>query len=294
MGPRTPRFTETGVPGTLYVVATPIGNLEDLTPRARRILGEVSLIAAEDTRVTRGLLSHCGLHTPLTSYHAHTGAGKSAAILQRLIDGQDVALVSDAGTPGISDPGALLVRAAVEAGVTVLPIPGPSALIAALSASGLDPSRFLFEGFLPRARGEQLRLLKALRPLPHTLVFYEAPGRLVTTLGALREAVGDRPCAVGRELTKKFEEVVRGPLSEVEAHFLQTPPRGECVIVVAGATGPESEEGAPDVEQRLRGLLTSGASVRDAARTVAEETGRPRNELYPLAQSLSETLTRGT
>jgi 16S rRNA (cytidine1402-2'-O)-methyltransferase len=280
--------------GTLYVVATPIGNLEDLSPRAVRVLKEAALIAAEDTRVTRKLLSHCDIHTPLTSYHAHTRAGKADAILARLLEGEDVALVSDAGTPGISDPGEALVRAAIDAGVTVLPVPGPSAVMAALCASGLDPAHFLFQGFLPRSRGEQRRTLAPLRALPHTLLFYEAPGRLVATLGRLREELGDRPAAVARELTKKFEEFIRGSLSEIEAHFATREPRGECVILVSGATSKGEPEVSPEaVQAQLRDLLTQGCSVRDAARAASEQFGIPRREAYALAQGLAEELRPG-
>jgi 16S rRNA (cytidine1402-2'-O)-methyltransferase len=281
------------MPGTLYVVATPIGNLEDMSPRAVRTLREAALIAAEDTRTTRKLLSHFEIRTPLTSYHAHSRPEKTAAILARLEAGEDVALVSDAGTPGISDPGGLLVRAAAEAGCAVTPVPGPSAAAAALSAGGLDPGRFVFEGFLPRKAGERRRVLETLRPLPHTLVFYEAPGRVAETLAALREALGDRPAVVARELTKKFEEFARGPLSALEARYRAAPPRGECVLLVggmaAGAAG-ETERAPAAVEERLEELLRGGMSVRDAAKTAAAELGRPRNEVYALAREAAARL----
>jgi len=273
------------MPGKLYVVATPIGNLGDMSPRAVEVLGRVALIAAEDTRVTRKLLTRFEIRTPATSYHAHTGGRKHAAILQRLLDGEDVALVSDAGTPGISDPGALLVRDAVAAGIEVVAVPGPSAVVAALSASGLDPSRFVFHGFLPRAAGERRRALEAIRSLPHTLVYYEAPGRVADTLDALREVLGDRRGVVAREVTKKFEQFLRGPLSELAARLRESPPRGECVILLEGNSG-EPEVNDDDVERRLRSLLAEGVTVRDASRQVAEETGRPRKEVYALALSL--------
>lgn len=280
------------MPGTLYVTATPIGNLEDLGPRAERILRESAVIAAEDTRVTRGLLARYDIHTPLTSYHAHTGAGKADALVERLLRGEDVALVSDAGTPGVSDPGAMLVSAALAAGVTVTPIPGPSAVIAALSASGLDSGRFVFQGFLPRSRGAQRKVLETLRPLPHTLVFYEAPGRLGGTLGVLQEVLGDRPAVVARELSKKFEEFVRGPLSELAARYDAQAARGECVLLVAGVG--DEEPVAPDpktLDSALRELLAGGSSVRDAARTAAERRLAPRREAYARAQALSTELT---
>ncbi len=187
------------MPGTLYVIATPIGNLEDLSPRARRLLGEVHVIAAEDTRVTRRLLAHADLHTPLTAYHAHSAPERAEALIRRLEAGEDVALVTDAGTPGISDPGGLLVRQAAAAGCPVVPIPGPSAVAAALSASGLDPSRFVFEGFLPRKGGERRRQIQTLRNLPHTLVFFEAPGRVAETLRDLLSVLGDREAVLARE-----------------------------------------------------------------------------------------------
>lgn len=269
--------------GTLYVVATPIGNLEDAPPRALRILREVDLIAAEDTRVTRKLLAHFDIHTPLTAFHAHSGERKTAAVLERLAGGSAVALVSDAGTPGISDPGGSLVRAAIEAGADIIPVPGPSAVAVALSASGLDPSRFVFEGFLPRGAGDRRKALARLAPLPHTLVFYESPARLAPTLAALRESLGDREAVVARELTKKFEQFVRGKLSEVEAAFRATAARGECVILVAGAAAEMKAAVPPDLEQQLIAKLREGLTVRDAARSLADATGLPRKDLYRLA-----------
>jgi 16S rRNA (cytidine1402-2'-O)-methyltransferase len=280
------RMAAEGSGGVLYVVATPIGNLEDLSPRALRILNEADLIAAEDTRVTRRLLSHFGVHTPLTSYHAHTGERKAAALVERLRGGERIALVSDAGTPGISDPGGMLVRAAIEAGIVVSPVPGPNAVAAAVSASGLDPSRFLFEGFLPRKKGDQRRVLEALRRLPHTLAFYEAPGRVAATLGALREVLGERRAVVAREITKKFEEFARGQLSELEVRFREQEPRGECVILVAGA-GDEPDEPAADPDALVAALLAEGKSARDTAREAAERYGIPRKEAYARALRLS-------
>jgi len=278
-----------GGPGTLYVVATPIGNLEDLSARALRVLREVALIAAEDTRVTRKLLSRHGIGTPLTSCHAHTTGSKVEALAARLAAGEDLALVSDAGTPGISDPGGELVRAALAAGARVVPIPGPSAVTAALSAAGLEAGRFVFLGFLPRARAERLRLLAPLRPLPLTLVLYEAPGRVPATLAFLAEALGDRPAALAREVSKQFEEFRRGTLAELAAGCEADPPRGECVLIVAGADGAPSEPlSAVDADALLGDLLAAGRSVRDAARTAAEATGLPRRELYRRAMARGE------
>jgi 16S rRNA (cytidine1402-2'-O)-methyltransferase len=277
--------------GTLYVVATPIGNLEDLSPRAERVLREVAAIAAEDTRVTRRLLSRFEIHTPLTSFHAHSGAGKAHGLVERLLAGEDLALVTDAGTPGVSDPGTVLVEAALAAGAAVVPVPGPSAVVAALCASGLDPSRFLFHGFLPRSRGDRRKALLPLRSLPHTLVFYEAPGRVAETLAGMCEVLGDRRAVVARELTKKFEEFARGSLSALAARFSDQEPRGECVLLVAGATGDEppfeaaSKETLDEVLQRF---LAGGASVRDAARSAAVTCGVNRREAYARAQALTE------
>lgn len=278
------------MPGTLYVVATPIGNLEDITFRAVRTLREAAVIAAEDTRVTRKLLSHYEIHTPLTSYHAHTGTHKIDTLVDRLEAGEDVALVTDAGTPGISDPGGTLIGAALERGVPVVPIPGPSALTTALSAAGLETGQVTFVGFLPRKSGDQRRALEALRSLPHTLVFYEAPDRLIETLEAAGKVLGNRQAVVARELTKKFEEFVRGPLEGLARRFRETGVRGECVVLVAGRGEDEPEEptDTETPEAHLERLLAEGMSVRDASRTVAEATGRPRKELYALAMELQD------
>jgi 16S rRNA (cytidine1402-2'-O)-methyltransferase len=275
------------VSGTLYVVATPIGNLEDFSPRAQRTLREVALIAAEDTRVTRKLLQRFGIPTPLSSFHAYSGTGKYEALLDRLRAGEDVALVSDAGTPGVSDPGGELIGAAVAEGITVIPIPGPSAVIAALSASGLDPSRFYFHGFLPRSRGDRRRALEPLRLLPSTLVFYEAPSRVGETLAILAEVLGDRRAVLAREVTKKFEEFRRGSLSELHTGAAESEPRGECVILVAGAPAESGNTDQPDPEALLRQLLASGMSTRDAARAAAEQLGVPRKEAYARALKLA-------
>jgi 16S rRNA (cytidine1402-2'-O)-methyltransferase len=219
--------------GTLYVVGTPIGNLEDLTLRAARLLREVDLIAAEDTRTTRTLLRAHEISTPLTSFHEFSGPEKVRRLVERLAD-QDVALVSDAGTPGISDPGYPLIRAAIEAGCPVVPIPGPSAILAALIASGLPMHAFHFVGFLPRKSGERRRAFEALAEEDATLVAFESPHRLIASLRDALAVLGDRPMAAARELTKKFEEIVRGTVSEVLARFIQEPPRGELTLVFAG------------------------------------------------------------
>ena len=261
---------------TLYVVATPIGNLEDMTLRGLRVLREVSLIAAEDTRTTRKLLSHYDIHTPLTSYYDHNKDQKLPQVLQALEQG-DVALVSDAGTPGISDPGLELVRAAAAAGFPVVPVPGPSSVVTALAVSGIPADRFLFLGFLPRSKGERQALLRSVAVIPFTLVIFEAPHRLQRSLADVREVLGDRPLAVLREATKLHEEVFRGSVSEAVEHFDR--PRGEFTLVVSW----EPQDDAPsvaDAEDMLRSMLAEGVSGREARDLVAAQTGVSRRDLY--------------
>jgi len=277
--------------GVLYVVATPIGNLEDLSARALRLLGEVAVIAAEDTRHTRKLLAHFGVHTRLISCHQHSAASRIASVVERLRGGDDVALVTDAGTPTISDPGHSLVRAAITAGVTVTPIPGPCALVAALSASGLQADRFTFAGFLPRGEGARRAAIGALATLPHPLAFYEAPLRLAATLRSLAATLGDRPAVVARELTKQFEELRRGPLSELAAHYTDRPPLGECVILVAGAEASP----APDAKRlaaAANALLADGLTVREAAKSLRAELGVARRDAYAAALAAAEARSR--
>lgn len=240
--------------GILYVVATPIGNLEDVTLRALRVLGEVGLIAAEDTRTTRKLLSKYGIHTRLVSYHQFSGEGRVRQLLA-LLEEQDVALVTDAGTPTLSDPGVPLIREAVAHGFSVQPVPGPSALAAALSASGLPADQAVFLGFLPRKLAERRRTLAALAEDTRTAVAYEAPHRVRKSLADIRDALGDRPLAVCRELTKLYEEVFRGSAETALEHFVS--PRGEFVVVIGGAglTADYWQGSAPTeaVERELRG-----------------------------------------
>ncbi len=219
--------------GTLYVVATPIGNMEDITLRALRILKEVDVIAAEDTRHTRHLLQRYGIETPLVSFHQHSSAGRLQAIIQRLLSGESVALVTDAGTPGISDPGGVLVAEAHRAGIRVVPIPGASALTALLSVSGLPAHRFRFEGFVPRKEGARKRFFESLADEEVPIVLYESPHRLLKTLQSAYEVLGDRLVVIGRELTKQFEEVFRGRLSEAIERWQAKPPKGEFVIAIA-------------------------------------------------------------
>jgi len=221
--------------GTLYVVATPIGNLEDVTLRALRVLKEVDLVACEDTRRTRGLLTHFGIHAPVTSYFEHNKLVKGEALLRALQAGKSVALVTDAGTPGVSDPGFLLVRQARQAGVPVVPVPGPSAVVAALSAAGVPADRFVFEGFLPVKPGRRRRRLEALHALGTTVVCYESPHRIAATLAAVRDVWGEAEVVVARELTKQFEEVLAGPPGALLERLAGGRARGEFTLVIPPA-----------------------------------------------------------
>jgi 16S rRNA (cytidine1402-2'-O)-methyltransferase len=279
--------------GTLYLVATPIGNLEDITQRALRLLAEVDLIAAEDTRVTRKLLSHYQIRTPLTSYHRHSRPGKLTQLLGRLRQGDDLALVSDAGMPGLSDPGARLVLACAAEGVPVVPIPGPSALITALALSGLPAPPALFLGFLPASRKRRREAIRARAGETATLLLFEPPHRLAACLSDLLLELGDRFAVVAREMTKKFEEVRRGSLSQHLAYFLASPPRGEIVIVVEGAkaTGAarreeEEERGETDLRAQAlseaEALIARGMSASQAARLVSSRCRLPRRAIYRL------------
>ena len=270
--------------GTLYVIGTPIGNLEDLTFRAARVLGEVSLVAAEDTRVTGRLLRHLNISVRMVSYNEHNQS-RRIPLLMEALDAGDVALVTDAGTPGVSDPGSGLVAMAASAGHRVEVVPGVSAVTAALSVSGMAADRFHFLGFLPRRSGDRRSQLAPLSDSPDTLVLFEAPHRLQATLTDLLDTLGDREVAVCRELTKLHEEVFRGPVSEAIAHF--TGPRGEFVIVVRGVslqaldTGPD-EETLAEASRRLRKLRAVGVGSRNAVAQVSEALGLPRNTAYRL------------
>jgi 16S rRNA (cytidine1402-2'-O)-methyltransferase len=270
--------------GTLYVVGTPIGNLEDMTFRAVRTLREVSLIAAEDTRTAHILLNHFDIHTPVTSYFEHSRLTKLDVILGALAHG-DVALISEAGMPGLSDPGYELVRAALEAGHPVVPVPGPVAAITALVVSGLPTDRFLFLGFLPRRRPERRRLLSSVAAEPGTLVAYEAPHRLCRTLADMADVLGDRPIAVAEELTKRFEAVWRGSVTGAITHFQAELPRGEFTLAVGGAPRETREEPWPAerLGAALSSLLGEGVSQATAVRALSRLTGRPRREIYRLA-----------
>jgi 16S rRNA (cytidine1402-2'-O)-methyltransferase len=277
--------------GILYLCATPIGNLEDITLRALRVLREVDLIAAEDTRHTRKLLSHYDIHTRLTSYHKFNQVKKGETLLELLESGKSVALVSDAGLPGVSDPGAELVAGALEKGLRVVPVPGPSAGITALVVSGLPTDAFVFAGFLPAAKKARRQKLVELRSQKKTLIFYESPHRLRGTLADLQEILGARPAAVARELTKKYEEMIRGSLQDILKHFQDKEPRGEFTLVVAGATEAQAagvEDLAEGKEPALSlcpaahvALLEAGGVARkEAIRQAARLRGLSRREVY--------------
>jgi 16S rRNA (cytidine1402-2'-O)-methyltransferase len=266
---------------TLYLVATPIGNLEDISQRALHILGEVSMIAAEDTRHTARLLQHYDIHTPCASYHEHNKLVRLERIMEVLAQG-DVALVSDAGTPALNDPGYELVRAAIQAGHTVSPIPGACAPIAALVASGLPTDAFVYLGYLPRKASERERFLRQIDSLPYTLIFLEAPHRVMEALEALQTALGDRQVAIGRELTKLHEEIFRGSLSQALQHFTERPPRGEFTLVVAGSQPGTARWSEEKLEAELEICLKDGVSGSKAAASLAGLSGWSRREIYQI------------
>jgi 16S rRNA (cytidine1402-2'-O)-methyltransferase len=272
--------------GTLYLVATPIGNLEDITHRALRVLAEVDLIACEDTRRTRVLLNHYGIKTKMLSYHEHNEQARADHLGEMLTGGASIALVSDAGTPGISDPGFRLVGVAVGVGASVVPVPGATALIAALIASGLPTDQFFFGGFLPARSQARRARLEEVRALPSTLVFYEAPHRVGAALTDAREILGEREAVVARELTKLHEEVARGRLSELARRFTTSAgaARGEMVIVIDRAVIGGDDEGSKDsivdIAARMAALESEGVEHRAALKRVARELGLSRSEAY--------------
>ena len=273
------------MPGTLYLVPTPIGNLGDISRRCAETLELADFIAAEDTRVTLKLLNHLGLKKPLVSYYRHNTAAGGEAVLERLLAGESCALVTDAGTPAVSDPGEELVAQCAARDIPVVSIPGPCALITALAASGLPTGRFTFEGFLAMNKKNRRAHLESLAGERRTMIFYEAPHKLLATLEDLKTAFGpDRRVALCRELTKLHEEVRRTTLGQAAAWYGENPPRGEFVLVVEGA--PEAAEEAPsweDALERVARLREEGLSLRDAARQASRETGLPKNELYDRA-----------
>lgn len=272
--------------GTLYVVATPIGNLDDMSARALKVLGNVALIAAEDTRHTIRLLQHFGINTPLAACHDHNERDEGGRFLARLQAGDDVALVSDAGTPLISDPGYHLVRQVRAAGIAVVPVPGPCALIAALSAAGLPSDRFIFEGFLPaKAVGRRARL-EQVKEEPRTLIFYEAPHRILECLVDMEAVFGaERPALLAREITKTFETLKGLPLAELRAFVADdsNQQRGECVVLVAGWSAPEDDQAINGEAMRVLDLLLAEMPLKRAAALAAEITGVRKNLLYQAA-----------
>jgi 16S rRNA (cytidine1402-2'-O)-methyltransferase len=268
--------------GTLYLIATPIGNLEDITHRAVRLLGEVDVIACEDTRHTKKLLNHYGINTRTISYHEHNERERSLGLIERLKSGADVAVVSDAGTPGISDPGFRLARLAINSEVRVVPVPGASALVSALVASGLPTDEFFFGGFLPARSGARRKRLAELRSIAATLIFYEGPHRIAATLRDAQEILGERQAVVARELTKMHEEVARGSLSELAAKFSSAESaRGEMVLIIDRTVLPVA--GAPakiSVAELVKEFEAQGLDHRAALKRAARELGLSRDEAY--------------
>ena len=272
--------------GELYLVATPIGHLKDITLRALEVLESADRIACEDTRTSGVLLKHYGIKTPMKAYHTHNEAEATEQLVAELTAGKRIALISDAGTPLLSDPGARLVKAAIAAGVRVTPIPGASALLAALTVSGMPAEQFFYAGFLPNKSGARKETLKPFTSLQATLVFYEAPHRLLDSLADLRTVFGDRDAAVARELTKLHEECVRGSLSDIITHFEAHAPRGECVILVHGAAPQAAmEDGA--IDAALRDAMKT-SSLKEAVALVTEHAGRAKRDVYARALALKD------
>ncbi|MGH7678822.1 MAG: 16S rRNA (cytidine(1402)-2'-O)-methyltransferase, partial [Gemmatimonadaceae bacterium] len=269
-------------PGRLYLVSTPIGNLGDFSFRAVEVLRSARLILAEDTRHSRVLLDRYQISTPTAAYHEHNEARSAPKFVERLLDGDDLALITDAGTPLLSDPGHRLVIAAIDAGVEVVPVPGASALLAALGASGLPADRFTFFGFLPRKGKERRQALDQIASSPHTAILYEAPVRVAETLRDLSEQAGSRPAVVARELTKQFEEFRRGTVEALAAYYSDTQPRGEVVILIAGAPPAVADEA--ELREEASALRARGVSVRDVAAALTKR-GASRNVAYRIAQA---------
>jgi 16S rRNA (cytidine1402-2'-O)-methyltransferase len=266
--------------GRLFLCATPIGNLKDITLRVLETLKEVDLIACEDTRQTRKLLNHFSIEKPVTSYFEHNKRYKGEKIIEALLEGKNVALVSDAGMPGISDPGQDLIEECIQLGIDLTVLPGPVAAITGLVLSGLSTRRFAFEGFIPRTKKEKRAFFQELATEERTLVFYEAPHRLLETLQVMEEVLGDRQMAACRELTKKFEEVVRGSISKVYQHFNEKGIKGEFTLVVEGATLVKEEKGLDWALARFKNLESQGVSAKDAVKLAAKEAGISKRELY--------------
>lgn len=268
--------------GTLYVVSTPIGNLEDITLRALRILKEVDCIAAEDTRHSRTLLAHYGIATPLTSYHDHVERQRAPRLVERLKAGEDIALISDAGTPAISDPGYRLVRAAIDAGLRVVPIPGASVVMASLSAAGVPTDRFAFEGFVPAKAGARRAFFEGLRDEERTIVCFEAGRRLAASLRDLADVMGDRLVVVARELTKLYEDFVRGAAGELAARAADLTARGEVTLLIAPAAGRAPTASEDDIRAAVARLRGEGLHLKEIAKRLAQENGWSAREVYRL------------
>ena len=268
--------------GVLYIVPTPIGNLEDITLRALRVLKEVDLIAAEDTRHTQHLLTHFGIHTALTSYHEHNEREKAQVLVERIKNGANVALVCDAGTPAIADPGYRLVTAAIHSGIQIVPLPGAAALATVLSASGLPTDHFLFEGFLPAKKSERRAKLQGLREVAATLVFYEAPHRLNETLSDIEQILGAREIVVAREVSKVHEEFLRGKVSEVIGQLADREVKGEITVVVHGSTG-ETQVSQEQLRREIRRLTEGQMGVKEISELLGERYGISKREVYRLA-----------
>jgi len=281
-------------PGTLYIVATPIGNLEDMTFRAVRILQAVDMIAAEDTRHTGRLLQHFQVKTPQVSYHEHNSHSRIPELLEHLQYGKAIALVSDAGMPGISDPGYELIKACIDNGITVVPIPGASAVITALSAAGLPTDRFIFDGFLPAKSQQRQKYLESLQGESRTLVFYESPHRLRDTLADLGTVLGsDRSLVIARELTKLYEEFWRGTIEDAIADYTQREPQGEYTLLVAGNPPSQIQLTETELKAELLQLMHQGISRSQASRQLAKDTSLSRRYLYQLALAIEINLESG-
>ncbi len=278
-------FTPTSLePSTLYLVGTPIGNLEDMTFRAVRVLQQADVIAAEDTRHTGKLLHHFQITTPQISYHDHNSRQRVPQLVKRLLSGEAIALVTDAGMPGISDPGYELVRACIEAQLTVVPIPGPSAVVTAVSAAGLPCDRFTFEGFLPVKGKVRAARIAALKSEPRTAVFYESPHRILKTLTDLKTILGpDRPVAIARELTKRYEEFWRGQIADAIAHYTAISPKGEFTLLIAPAIATLTVLSTEEIISELKKRLAQGQSRTEASRDLAQQSARSKREIYQMS-----------
>ena len=271
----------------LYIVSTPIGNLEDITFRAIRVLKEVDLIACEDTRTTKKLLTRYGINKPLSSYHEHNESDKARELVSLLAEGKSIALVSDAGTPTVSDPGFRIIKLASEQGINIVPIPGPSAVLSALSVSGLPTSSFSFFGFPPRTKKQLGDFLEGIKSYPGTLIFYESPKRVVKTLEAMAEVLGDRGVSLSREITKMHEETLRGTVSEVASILRDRKEiKGEVTLVVEGNSSPDDELSTEDVDRLLMELRKEGLTLKGAVEEISSKTGYSKSKTYKRALSI--------